>query len=344
MIIISTILFVPVISLMTWVVFEQWSANRNMKTLLQNLMNNQLYNEEPQPFSLSAYFDRIETIQIELLQEREQNPVSKVIELWWGLEGVKLLEDGTTEWVRKDAAQMLREKTAPRDRECELEYRRWYQMANANNTMFKLATAILDKYRKLDMQNARAKSLFNCYIELEEAIGMFNKIHCLDEQREAEELLERCDRTINNREWEVEMNMRQAMMPPLFQSDYIANPSILDYTGGLYGINGIENANHKHSAELSNATTLYETVIQAQANQYFPQQFCQQSCGLESQINQSIAQQTQAIESDIRTLRIQISQQEQTMIPNTNAYKGVPAFLSVLDEIYNCCATKSSKK
>lgn len=326
MLIIFAMLIVISLGLPTLYVIHDIRKPSELMLRMEHDLDRLITGDSVQPFSLSAYFDRIEMVHVKLLQEREQNPVSKVIELWWGLDGIRLLEDGTTEWVRKGAAQISQKKPAPRDRECESEYRRWYQMANANNIMLIHATAILDKYRKLDMQNARAEILFCGYIDLKEAIGLFKKIRYLDEQREAEELLERCDRTISNRKWEVEMNMRQAMLPP---PDYIANPSILDYTGGLYGMNGIENA------------------IQAQANQYFPQQFCQQPCNLESQINQSIAQQTQATESDIRALQFQITQQERTesIMPSLaeyrRPYKGVPVFI---DELCNCCATKSSKK
>lgn len=68
-------------------------------------------------FSIPEYFDRIEKEHIKLLQEREQNPVSKVIELWWGLDGIRLLEDGTTEWVKRKS-QSNYEKRTQIDADC----------------------------------------------------------------------------------------------------------------------------------------------------------------------------------------------------------------------------------
>lgn len=55
-------------------------------------------------FTVSEYFSRIERANLDILED--QKPVSKVITLWLGLDGLQLNEDGTTEWVsRKKTAE-----------------------------------------------------------------------------------------------------------------------------------------------------------------------------------------------------------------------------------------------
>ena len=55
-------------------------------------------------FTVSEYFSRIERAHLDILEDLK--PVSKVITLWLGLDGLQLNEDGTTEWVsRKKTAE-----------------------------------------------------------------------------------------------------------------------------------------------------------------------------------------------------------------------------------------------
>lgn len=57
-----------------------------------------------EPFSLTAYFDRTEKLYISLLEEAENFKPEPII-LWWGIDGLRLNDDGTTEWVRKEPIQ-----------------------------------------------------------------------------------------------------------------------------------------------------------------------------------------------------------------------------------------------
>lgn len=52
-----------------------------------------------QPFVVSEYLDRIEKANLEIMEERK--PVEKVIILWWGLDGLRLNEDGSIEWISR---------------------------------------------------------------------------------------------------------------------------------------------------------------------------------------------------------------------------------------------------
>lgn len=54
-----------------------------------------------EPFSLSSYFDRIEKLHIQLLEE-SKNREPYQITLRFGVDVLRLNEDGTTEWIRND--------------------------------------------------------------------------------------------------------------------------------------------------------------------------------------------------------------------------------------------------
>lgn len=50
-------------------------------------------------WSVSAYYERMEEALIEILSR--QKPVDQTITLWWGLDGLRLNEDGSLEWISK---------------------------------------------------------------------------------------------------------------------------------------------------------------------------------------------------------------------------------------------------
>lgn len=50
-------------------------------------------------FSVSEYFDRMEKASLEILETME--PIDKTITLWWGFDGIRLSEDGTSKWVSR---------------------------------------------------------------------------------------------------------------------------------------------------------------------------------------------------------------------------------------------------
>ena len=52
-----------------------------------------------EPFIVSEYYDRMEKAALDILEH--QWPVDQTIILWWGLDGLRLNEDGTLEWVSR---------------------------------------------------------------------------------------------------------------------------------------------------------------------------------------------------------------------------------------------------
>lgn len=55
--------------------------------------------EHLEPFVISEYYARTEQAALDILETQE--PVDQTIVLWWGLDGLRLNEDGTLEWVSR---------------------------------------------------------------------------------------------------------------------------------------------------------------------------------------------------------------------------------------------------
>lgn len=55
--------------------------------------------EHLEPFVISEYYARIEQAALDILEQQE--PVDQTIILWWGLDGLRLNEDGELEWISR---------------------------------------------------------------------------------------------------------------------------------------------------------------------------------------------------------------------------------------------------
>ena len=71
--------------------------------LLYYMINERPYEREPlepaEPFVVSEYYDRMEKAALDILENQE--PVDQTIILWWGLDGLRLNEDGELEWISR---------------------------------------------------------------------------------------------------------------------------------------------------------------------------------------------------------------------------------------------------
>lgn len=56
--------------------------------------------QKPPPFVASVYLTRIEEASVEILSHRQS--IDKIIVLWWGLDGLRLDEDGSLEWISRE--------------------------------------------------------------------------------------------------------------------------------------------------------------------------------------------------------------------------------------------------
>lgn len=62
-------------------------------------IENNIGSMELETFSIPAYFDRMEQAALEILEKQE--PIDRTIILWWGLDGLRLNENGTSEWISR---------------------------------------------------------------------------------------------------------------------------------------------------------------------------------------------------------------------------------------------------
>ena len=76
------------------------SKEMNKQTEKQQEMLAEIQRLKRPEFSLQSYFDRIEKLNLELLQEYESRDRPELV-LWWGLDGIRLNEDGSSEWISK---------------------------------------------------------------------------------------------------------------------------------------------------------------------------------------------------------------------------------------------------
>ena len=71
--------------------------------MLHHLINKRLYEgeplEPPEPFFVSEYYAHMEQAALDILEQQEF--VDQTIILWWGLDGLRLNEDGTAEWISR---------------------------------------------------------------------------------------------------------------------------------------------------------------------------------------------------------------------------------------------------
>lgn len=77
-----------------------WAMNSPAFEWLRNLF----WRGEPQDvaaehFVVSEYLARIEKASLKILESRE--PVEQIVVLWWGLDGIRLNEDGSIEWISR---------------------------------------------------------------------------------------------------------------------------------------------------------------------------------------------------------------------------------------------------
>ena len=63
--------------------------------------------EHLEPFVISEYYARTEQAALDILETQE--PVDQTIILWWGIDGLRLNEDGTMEWVSRRKPKPVQE-------------------------------------------------------------------------------------------------------------------------------------------------------------------------------------------------------------------------------------------
>ena len=78
----------------------EWLTNLIFKTEREQDKQNEL-------FAISEYYASMEKAALDILEHQE--PVDQTIILWWGLDGLRLNEDGTLEWVSRRKPEPVQE-------------------------------------------------------------------------------------------------------------------------------------------------------------------------------------------------------------------------------------------
>ena len=100
--IVYIIFFIAFVAIIVSVIFETISEKRH-RELIQGYMRAilQPMNEiKEEPFSVSEYYKRLEKYSLSLQSEKESRNLY-LITLWWGFDGLRLNEDGTTTWINR---------------------------------------------------------------------------------------------------------------------------------------------------------------------------------------------------------------------------------------------------
>lgn len=97
-----TILTTLLISILVWwVLLVDQKHNELMEREIEMLLHDRMSNPQcEKKWSAESHFDRIAKVS-EGIQKEAESQEPYILTLWWGIDGLKLKEDGTTEWIRK---------------------------------------------------------------------------------------------------------------------------------------------------------------------------------------------------------------------------------------------------
>lgn len=96
--IVSLFVFLSVVYFALWLyigIFDDYQHKFNEQI-------NKMLSENIPQFSVSDYLQRIQCLSDELQHEKEQSDNYRLV-LWWGINGLKLNVDGTSEWIKKES-------------------------------------------------------------------------------------------------------------------------------------------------------------------------------------------------------------------------------------------------
>lgn len=123
------------------IVFVIGTAVATVICLLYYFLNEKPYEKErielQEPFILSEYFSRMEQAALDILEN--QDPVSKTIILWWGLDGLRLNVDGSLEWISRKKPKPVNQNISYQTRQ-SLAYMPQLDMAQSTACRIEILT------------------------------------------------------------------------------------------------------------------------------------------------------------------------------------------------------------
>lgn len=118
--------------------------------------------ELTEPYSVSEHFARIEQTALEILNE--QKPIDRTIILWWGLDGLRLNEDGSLECIsRKKPAENVFyqpcQSVQPRIEFCAIPPETFSRMCNAAGKLTTAGSQVQSTRAQIDALMAQCTAL-----------------------------------------------------------------------------------------------------------------------------------------------------------------------------------------
>lgn len=91
----TVLLVMAVFSLLVLSVVDLWRRNNKRR------LDEKQFSDYVSKFSVSDYMNRMEEASLKIMSEDENAPKYHFV-LWWGLDGLQLNGDGTSEWIRRE--------------------------------------------------------------------------------------------------------------------------------------------------------------------------------------------------------------------------------------------------
>lgn len=133
------------------------------------------------PFVLSEYYERMEKVSLEIQEEQEKKEKYHIT-LWWGLDGLRLYDDGATKWISRRKQEPANQNISYTPCQCALPQKtqtfNGYSIQQASveerikyiNTMiqqelqaYQIFNPYSQKYIPFSCPPAYAASICNCY-------------------------------------------------------------------------------------------------------------------------------------------------------------------------------------
>lgn len=116
-------------------------------------------------FNPTAYLERIETTFCEFLEAESSEPY--VLILWWGLDGLRLNKDGTTEWISRKKPESISHSHAGRF--CTIP-------KSVFDAVSKQSGCLLDM--NVDIDNCQRREVLPYYLQLNQNMPLLYSTGC----------------------------------------------------------------------------------------------------------------------------------------------------------------------
>lgn len=124
---------------------------------LHYIINERPYEGDPleplEPFVVSEYYDRMEKAAIDILENQE--PVDQTIILWWGMDGLRMNEDGSLEWISRKKPKPVNQNVSYQPRQAIHPIQTGMLLSDHTQSTRAQIDALMERNANLQMQAAQ---------------------------------------------------------------------------------------------------------------------------------------------------------------------------------------------